>query len=1500
MKHFFSQIRNFFQSNLKLAFSLAFLAVFSATTSLFAAFTPGQTLDPNCTPGSAGCTVQILPTQTGNNGKFLTTDGTTTSWGSVVGMGIGNAVTSGTSGSILFVDSSNNLAQDNTNFTWDNTNKALNLNGAFFAKQDTVNANLSVGKGAMNGTTSGLGNTAIGTDTLLSNTTGQLNTAIGAAALFANTIGNNNTAVGVNGLASNDVGVDNTTMGAYSLNSNTSGDFNTAFGSNALFANIDGDANSATGYQSLLANTTGFGNVGYGYQSLLANTTGNFNTALGVSALTLNTTGSNNIGIGYATGIFSPVDISNSIMIGSVASATASNQLVIGASEGAGLGKIINAYFGQGVINDQNEAIQPDGITFNATGAFGLNTAGGNFTIAGGKATGNAVGGSLIFQTSDAGATGTTLQTLTTKATLLANGNFGIGVPTPSQQLEITGNFALPSTTATSGIIYQGGITLLHTLGGSNFFAGLDAGNLTMTGGSNTAVGFRAFKANTTGDKNVAVGTGALNLNTTGVNNTANGYFALGSNTSGGQNIAVGYQALTANTTGLNNTAVGYQALTANTTLNGNTAMGYQSLLANTGGDNTAVGMGAMLNNTTGNFNTAIGFLAGSIATTFDSSISVGYGSVPTASNQLVMGGDSGGGTGKITQAYFGQGVTNDNNSGVQPTGITFNTTGAVGTDTAGGNFTFAGGKATGNALGGNLIFQTSVAGGTGTTLQSLTTKMFIDSLGLVNISNGPAWDTGGFGNEATGKHLNLGYDVAGSIGYIRSVDILNSFTDLRLAGSSISLWTAPGGVVSERLTILSGGNVGIGTNIPASFLDIDSSIIATNNNQVGGLTVRTSITGRATTSDTVLGIKFSPTLVAGANTQSLTTLLVSPTYNDNSKTGVTHYDAIFNGGGNVGIGTTTPGEKLVVVGNIISKGTAWTSRTGSVNNQWLGVTYGNGLFVAVAINGTGDGVMTSPDGINWTSRTSAADNSWTSVTYGNGLFVAVASSGTGNRVMTSPNGITWTSRTGAPDDSWNSVTYGNGLFVAVSGNGNVMTSPDGITWTSRTSAASNNWRSVTYGNGLFVAVSNTCTGDCVMTSPDGITWTSRVNSADNDWRSVTYGNGLFVAVSVDGTGNRVMTSPDGITWTSRTSAVNNQWLGVTYGNGLFVAVSNTGTGDRVMTSSDGITWTSRTSAVNNPWMGVTYGNGVFVAVAQSGASDVMTSGKTDYIPFSANNLYQGGLTITGDTTLFNLTTDNAGGSDHYLCITTAGQIVTRGTTCGGSSQRWKHDITDLDAGLNELLQFHPVSFRYNDTNDLRLGLIAEEVNTIDPRLVFYDEDGTTPRGINYQDITPILIKSVQEIDLRLKGLETLDDGTGNSKLKTLITQFLADAGEKIINGIVRVKDIIAETITANTVKTNGVEFKDTATGQIYCVVITNGDFAKTAGECGTISPITIPSSNPDPTPTTDSIPLSDSTPPSDTPPVDEAPPAAPDPSPIPDAEPASEPAPDPGSITSY
>ena len=317
------------------------------------------------------------------------------------------------------------------------------------------------------------------------------------------------------------------------------------------------------------------------------------------------------------------------------------------------------------------------------------------------------------------------------------------------------------------------------------------------------------------------------------------------------------------------------------------------------------------------------------------------------------------------------------------------------------------------------------------------------------------------------------------------------------------------------------------------------------------------------------------------------------------------------------------------------SAGAVWTSRASAANNLWWSVCWASDirLFVAVSDTGTGNRVMTSPDGITWTSRTSASDQLWYSVCRAPslGLFVAVGAYDTGSAVMTSPDGITWTSRTAAANNRWFSVCWSPelSLFVAVSDDGvgnRVMTSPDGITWTSRTSAADNAWYSVCWSpyRGIFVAVSADGTSNRVMTSPDGITWTSRTSAADNQWNAVCWAPDarMFVAVSQTGTGNRVMTSPDGITWTSRTSAADNSWQAVCRAPeaGLFLAVASTGTGNRVMTSTDGVTWTTQPSAADNDWLSVCWSPelGIFAATAQTGTGNrVMTSAATT-LPYAA------------------------------------------------------------------------------------------------------------------------------------------------------------------------------------------------------------------------------------------------------------------------------------------
>jgi hypothetical protein len=85
---------------------------------------------------------------------------------------------------------------------------------------------------------------------------------------------------------------------------------------------------------ALYSNTTGGNNSAFGQNALNSTTTGSTNTALGFNAGntgTANTIGSNNTYLGYNTGS-SANNLSNSTAIGTGATITASNQIVLGTS----------------------------------------------------------------------------------------------------------------------------------------------------------------------------------------------------------------------------------------------------------------------------------------------------------------------------------------------------------------------------------------------------------------------------------------------------------------------------------------------------------------------------------------------------------------------------------------------------------------------------------------------------------------------------------------------------------------------------------------------------------------------------------------------------------------------------------------------------------------------------------------------------------------------------------------------------------------------------------------------------------------------------------------------------------------------------------------------------------------------------------------------------------------------------------------------------------------
>jgi hypothetical protein len=264
-----------------------------------------------------------LPSQTGNSGKFLTTNGSASSWAWSAYQGGGSIASN------LAVDASGTALDSNT----------------------TGANNIAIGVSSLTANTLGVRNVAIGVDTLKTATTNTDNVAIGYQALTLasnattgsvgigtgalsnlNFNGHSNVAVGYNaGLAVN-TGTQNTLIGHRAGWNLQSGSTNTFIGFEA------GGAGSAASNCIAIGNTAGNSLQANGIIAIGANAmqypSGVDNIAIGTSAASVMTTGANNVVIGgnSAGGLTTG---SNNTVLGAGATASAvsvSNEVTLGNS----------------------------------------------------------------------------------------------------------------------------------------------------------------------------------------------------------------------------------------------------------------------------------------------------------------------------------------------------------------------------------------------------------------------------------------------------------------------------------------------------------------------------------------------------------------------------------------------------------------------------------------------------------------------------------------------------------------------------------------------------------------------------------------------------------------------------------------------------------------------------------------------------------------------------------------------------------------------------------------------------------------------------------------------------------------------------------------------------------------------------------------------------------------------------------------------------------------
>jgi Chaperone of endosialidase len=503
---------------------------------------------------------------------------------------------------------------------------------------------------------------------------------------------------------------------------------------------------------------------------------------------------------------------------------------------------------------------------------------------------------------------------------LLVEGNVGIGTTTPGSALTVVG------TTTVAGILHLPNVSIIRSSTDNVLIASSSMGTIFLGGAGSTT---------SSGTHNVGIGSSALtNVSSSGAYNIGIGYRAGTAIISATRTISIGANAGDANQISPDNVAIGYDALTA---MNGTSLA------------NTAVGNYALSGLTTNShYNVALGMKAGSTLTSGVGNIIIGSGnngdgvSTPstTSSNTLNIGG-----------VLWGTGMNSVTGSSIAAGNI------GIGTSTPSARLAIAGASGASTDLlrvassTGSPLFAISSAGnvGVGSVPNSLYAVSITGGLLITGTANA-------FGAGAIGMSSNALTFAGGSSGY-----------DFRSSANS------------PQMTLSSGGNLGIGTTTPSAKLAVTGTagtsdifnIASSTNASLFKIasTGATYFNNDAGTAGYVLlsnGTGSSPTWVAtstlgisggGGSSQWITT--GSDIYYDTGNVGIGHasdgykldvYDlsggdiasfgadaeknlkiswsgintyyqgdpsslSLNANGGNVGIGTTTPGSSLTVAG---------------------------------------------------------------------------------------------------------------------------------------------------------------------------------------------------------------------------------------------------------------------------------------------------------------------------------------------------------------------------------------------------------------------------------------------------------------------------------------------------------------------------------------------------------------------------------------------------------
>jgi hypothetical protein len=157
-------------------------------------------------------------------------------------------------------------------------------------------------------------------------------------------------------------------------------------------------------------------------------------------------------------------------------------------------------------------------------------------------------------------------------------------------------------------------------------------------------------------------------------------------------------------------------------------------------------------------------------------------------------------------------------------------------------------------------------------------------------------------------------------------------------------------------------------------------------------------------------------------------------------------------------------------------------------------------------------------------------------------------------------------------------------------------------------------------------------------------------------------------------------------------------------------------------------------------------------------------------LAFRENNITQLSIAPGG---IVSITALGSGGTA-ALCRNASNQI----STCS-SSIRYKSNITPFKSGLDLIRQLRPVSFNWKADGTRDFGLVAEEVNKVEPLLTTVNEKGQV-EGVKYDRVGVVLINAVSEQQQQIERQQkTINDQQRQINEEKLTNQRLKEQLDK-------------------------------------------------------------------------------------------------------------------------